>query len=250
MVDIIDEKEVCRIVKKMPYEIVRDVVCCVCSSRPSSNGRPHWLKYKTDKDGKFDSNGNWDEKSYMCTHCYTEIYKNRPDSFQYFRKTEAKSRKGNFSRFERPGKTVIGQWIAAKTLGLYDLNIYNNNFREPIDLSNHPTYGNIDVKIATYNNVNLQYRFQGIRQNFDYLLTLCMDRYEIWKNVEITHIIPIECINTENITIVKTVSSRRSKWEEFRIDEKPYNDTYHSVDIPEFFSPFGLWEGKYDNIDE
>jgi hypothetical protein len=159
---------------------------------------------------------------------------------------QAKFRKGNFSRFEILGRAVIGQWIAAKTLGLYDLNIHNNNFREPIDLSRHPDYGNIDVKIATYNCANVQHRFHGIRQNFDNLLALCMDKYEQWKNVEMAYIIPVECINTENITIVKKVSSRKSKWDEFRIDEKPYNDMYRGVDIPEFFSPFDLWKGKYD----
>ena len=249
MIDIIDEKDV-----KKGREIVivaRDYVCCICERRETgtqTNGRPHWLKYKLDKNGKFDSNGSWDEKSYMCTYCYTDIYKNHPDSPQFFRKMQAKFRKGNFSRFEILGRAVIGQWIAAKTLGLYDLNIHNNNFREPIDLSRHPDYGNIDVKIATYNCANVQHRFHGIRQNFDNLLALCMDKYEQWKNVEMAYIIPVECINTENITIVKKVSSRKSKWDEFRIDEKPYNDMYRSVDIPEFFSPFDLWKGKYDKV--
>jgi hypothetical protein len=35
-------------------------------------------------------------------------------------------------------------------------------------------------------------------------------------------------------------------YEEFRVDKKPYNDTYHTVDIPDRFSPFDLWKGKYD----
>lgn len=43
--------------------------------------------------------------------------------------------------------------------------------------------------------------------------------------------------------------SRRSKFEwieKYRINEKPFDDVYHSVDIPKFFSPFDLWKGKYD----
>lgn len=238
MIDIVADKDV----MKIGREIVGNVVCCICEGKETGldrDGSQHWLRY-------YDNKGNWDKKSRMCTYCYMDIYKSSPDSQQYFRKSMAKSRIGNFSRFERPGKTAIGQWIGGKTLGLKDLNIEKNNFREPIDLSRHSLYGNIDVKIATYNHINDQYRFDGIRHNFDNLLALCMDRYDSWKDVEIAFMIPITHINANSITIVKNISSRGSKWEVFMIDNKPFNDTYHSVDIPEFFSPFDLWKGEYD----
>ncbi len=240
MLDIIDEKDVKK--TKDIKKAILDRICIICGSNKTGLtkiGNPHWLKY-------YDEKGNWDEKSYICTVCYMNAYKNLPDSTQHFRKMFAKSRTGNFSRFERPGKTVIGQWIVAKTLGLKDLNIYNNNFREPIDLSSHPVYGNIDVKIATYNHINDQWRFEGIRHNFDNLFIICMDRYEPWNDVEMVFKVPIIYINTDSITIIKNLSSRGSKWKNFRIDRKPYNDTYHSVNIPEFFSPFYLWKGMYD----
>lgn len=169
--DIIEEKDVKIGRERMKISrIFGDVTCCICGSKETGlfkDGSQHWLRCYDDK-------GNWDKKSRMCTYCYMDIYKSSPDSQQYFRKSMAKSRIGNFSRFERPGKTTIGQWIGGKTLGLKDLNIEKNNFREPIDLSRHSLYGNIDVKIATYNHINDQYRFDGIRRNFDNLLALCM----------------------------------------------------------------------------
>lgn len=70
--------------------------------------------------------------------------------------------------------------------------------------------------------------------------------YDQWKDVEMAFMIPIVHINTNSITIVKNISSRGSKWDAFMIDIKPFNDIYHSVDIPEFFSPFDLWKDKYD----
>lgn len=244
MIDIIDDKDVMKIGREIVGDVMKigDVMCCICEGKETGlrkDGSQHWLKY-------YDEKGNWDKKSRMCTYCYMDIYKSSSDSQQYFRKSQAKSRIGNFNRFEMPGKAVIGQWIGGKTLGLKDLNIEKNNFREPIDLSTHSIYGSIDVKIATYNHINDQWRFGGIRHNFDNLLALCMDRYELWRDVDCVYMIPIAYISVENITITKNLSPRRSKWEKFRIDEKPYNDTYHSADIPEFFNPWDVWKGKYD----
>lgn len=81
-------------------------------------------------------------------------------------------------------------------------------------------------------------------KNFDTVVVLCGDMYKPWKYIERVYIIPKSEIKG-SITIVKN-SSRSSKWEIFRVDEKPYNDIYHSVDIPKYFSPFALWKGKYN----
>lgn len=217
-----------------------NTTCCICGRKDTyirPYGKVEWMKYK--------KNGTWNHKSYVCYWCYGDLYRKRPDSNNNIIKYLANSRIGNVDRFENRGKGIIGQWIGGKTLGLKDLNIENNNFNEPIDLSWHSIYHNIDVKIATYNNVNDQWRFENIRHSYDNLLALCMDRYKLWKNVEIAYMIPISQTDTTSITIFKNLS-KGGKYEKFRIDEKPYNDMYHSVDIPELFGPFDVWNGKYD----
>lgn len=217
-----------------------NTICCICGRKDTyirPYGKVEWMKYK--------KNGIWDHKSYVCYWCYGDLYRKRSDSHNNIMKYLTNSRIGNVNRFENQGKGIIGQWIGGKTLSIKDLNIENNNFNEPIDLSWHSIHHNIDVKIATYNNINDQWRFENIRRNYDNLLALCMDRYKLWKNVEMAYMIPTSQTDTTGITIFKNLS-KGGKYEKFRIDEKPYNDTYHSVDIPELFSPFDLWNGKYD----
>lgn len=31
-----------------------------------------------------------------------------------------------------------------------------------------------------------------------------------------------------------------------RVDATSYNDIFHTVNIPEYFSPIDLWDGKYN----
>lgn len=53
---------------------------------------------------------------------------------------------------------------------------------------------------------------------------ICMDKY---MKIEKIYIIPEEKLyGKTNITI-----SENSQWEEFRVDEEPYNDTYHNMKI-------------------
>ena len=85
---------------------------------------------------------------------YVQMWKNRikrkyTSHYQLALKPLANYRTGNLSRFTEVGKGVIGQWIIAKTLNIKDLNIENSNFRQPVDISEHPIYGRIEAKIQT-----------------------------------------------------------------------------------------------------
>lgn len=167
-----------------------------------------------------------------------------PDSHKNLIKKMRLSRFGNLDKLRNHGKNIIGQWIGGKTLGLRDLDIDKNNFSGSIDLSMHQIYNNVDVKISTFNDVYEQWRFDGIRYPYDNLLLLCADKYEPWKNIERVYIIPVSHINTLSITV--RYLSKDRKYDIYKIDEKPFNETYHSVDIPYLFNPFDLWKGKYD----
>lgn len=214
-------------------------VCCVCGS----NCSPYFR-------GCYDTKGNWDG-TVMCDKCSRKMYNSLPDSYNNCVKYMRRSRLGNLDRFSNVGVAFIGQWIAAKTLGIKDSNIENNNFGEPIDLLGHTIYGNIDVKTCTFNNIHGYWQY-GVKRHgsavvtFDNIVVLCMDEYDIWKNVERVYIFPkFEVENIVNTAITK-YSSMSGWYDKYKVDETRYNNMYHSVDIPRFFSPFDLWKGKYD----
>lgn len=185
--------------------------------------------------------GNW-----LCKDCwYITDYKFRPDNQHNLEKSIANSRTGNLDRLNSYGKMMIGQWITGKTLGIEDLNIINNHLREPIDHSIHHIYGNIDTKAVSYDNYNRWWSIANITHNFDRLCIQCMDDKNPWTMVQRTYMILEKEITGGGITIVKNLT-RGGWYEEFRIDDKAFNDTYQSVEIPRYFSPFDLWKGKYD----
>lgn len=62
----------------------------------------------------------------------------------------------------------------------------------------------------------------------DTVVLLCMD--EEWKNVVRVYIIPSENIEKLHLAIY-TGTTKVSKWDEFRVDEEQYNDTYSNLDI-------------------
>ena len=70
--------------------------------------------------------------------------------------------------------------------------------------------------------------FDGSPCDCDTVILLRMDRE--WKNVLRVYIIPSAYIETLCISIY-TGSIRVSKWDKFMVDEKSYNDAYHTLDI-------------------
>ncbi len=52
-------------------------------------------------------------------------------------------------------------------------------------------------------------------------------------------------LHVTHIGIYKDLS-KSDRYEKYRVDKRPFGDTYHSVYIPEFFNPWDLWNGKYD----
>lgn len=227
---------------KTPIDYFDGRICCVCRSDNTYmvEKSPKWY---TCKCGKIECTG------YMCKGCWTKDYyrikRKYTSHYQLALKPLANYRTGNLSRFTEVGKGVIGQWIIAKTLNIKDLNIENSNFRQPVDISEHPIYGRIEAKIHTkkYGQWSIK---ASIKNDFDSLIILCMDKYKLWKNVERVYIIFKDKIDWITGMTITEDPSYGFKYEKYRIDKNPYNDTYRSVDIPTFFSPFDLWKGKYE----
>lgn len=242
MIRIIGEEET------INYKEWKNYRCCECGSKETyikPNGSYLWYTCKCNKK---------DCTEHLCNKCYMKIQNNLPNSYNNSKKMIANSRTGNLDRYSEDGKGFIGQWIAAKTLRLKDLNIEKDNFLEHIDLSKHPIHGKPDVKTRTFNPILGYWGISHIygkwydidNYPFDSLFLLLMDEYEPWRNIEKVYIIPKYRIKYISGTSFTKNSSRVDNYKKFRVDENPYNDVYHSVDIPKFFSPFDLWNGKYD----
>lgn len=238
---------------KKPKNYVDNRKCCECDSPKTTQGfgSPRWHVHRCDKDMC---------TGYLCNICYGRSQNRLPDSYSSLIKSMRNFRTGRLDRFGVNGKAIIAQWVAAKTLGLRDLNIDNDNFRQSIDLSEHPIYHNIDVKsgtlISDHCHINIHSKKETFCRVFDTIIVLCMDM--LWGSVERVYIIPYEEIchelyvniyeNWSKVLKRNGVGSRFEYIEKFRVDKKFYDDIYKSVDIPTFFSPFDLWSGKYKKI--
>lgn len=198
--------------------------CCRCGGGTWINpdGRHVWNKCRCDKPNC---------TTYLCHKCKAKDYDKE-------RRVTA-WRTGNLSMYSNTGKGFIGAQIVAKTYGLDDCNVKMNNFNFYVDLSKHSTYGNIEVKTASLSVEYMRWMVALNNFNFDTLIIVCMDCESPWKDVLRVYVIPCEnVIGLQGIYIPARGpidelgrSSKGSKWDKFRIDEKPFNDTYHKMDI-------------------
>jgi len=273
----------------------RDVIrCCNDPSHTSKIdkfGHPCWYKKKVDKDGKFDKNGRWDNKSYLCSACYsgngqkrqrnayvhkgltvcrlcgtneTAFYQNKAlwhaykvkdnkfdldgewDKKNYIcrncysnenEKRKRLSRNKELPKDTTRGKGFIGEQIWCVTRGVKNCNIEADNFNYPFDHSPDSVYGIVQTKISSLGKL-YQYFYwvfakepfdvKGeLKEKYDNIVLICMDID--WNNVERVYIIPYDVIFK-----LKTISIPRDGdtwYEQYRVDEKPYNDVYHSMKI-------------------
>lgn len=138
-------------------------------------------------------------------------------------------RSGELDRYSPPGKGFVGAQTVAKTLGLDDCNIIMDNFCFYVDLSKHSIYGYVEVKTSSFDIERRYWKCANVgTHKFDTLIIICMDQYKPWKNVlRIYAILANELMSQDSVSI----GANGSKWDKFRIDEKPFNDTYHKMDI-------------------
>lgn len=82
--------------------------------------------------------------------------------------------------------------------------------------------------------------FKIRNKKFHTLFGLCMDKYEPWKDVDRMYVIPIDDLYKHNcedgINVYrdwyKLRKLSRFEWiEKFRIDERPYNNTYRNMKL-------------------
>jgi hypothetical protein len=192
----------------------KETKCCKCDSTKTYMKGPEDPLWYICECGKKDFTGN------ICDICYGKT--RSPAGWRY----------GQLDASSSPGKGFIGVQIIAKTYGLEDCNIKMSSFNFYIDLSKHSEYGYIEVKTATLNIKNREWYFSKFHErNFDNLLALCMDSNKPWKDVKMAYMTPWEdAINRMTIKITEN-PARKPWYYDFRIDEKPFNDTYHNMKL-------------------
>lgn len=216
-------------------------LCAKCYwglSKVNNKDQEEYRKYKKIDKGKcvicgnnvtkhryYDEKGIWDEVSHICNICYMRKYYRTDNRF-------TSSRSGNLSKNSQVGKGLFGEAMFAKVRCLKIISIEKNDFISKYDLTSDSEYGMIQCKLKRpYLRIGREYwniHFD-IEHYFDYLGVLCVDKDMI--NIERVYMIPEEELyGIQGITLVKGLDSKLySKWERFRIDEKPYNDAYHNI---------------------
>lgn len=214
-----------------------NTICFICASkntRLKPDGRPTWFRYTVDKNNVFDLKSTiWDRKSYVCSKCYEKESRKLPDSRTNWIKSQRKFRNKELPKDCSSGKAFIGEQIWCKTRGVDNCNIKMDNFAYKYDHSPDQEYGITNTKIASLNHhQGTVEAWGGFHTNgkYDNAVLICMDKN--WENVERVYIIPeYEMKKRSNVTISKNPYRGIPWYEKYRVDEKPYNDAYHNMNI-------------------
>lgn len=193
--------------------------CCLCQSHETyqKNDIQQWHKHKC---------GEYNCTRYLCDRCY----KRDPNSYHGIIKSMRDHRNKRLDKDSTTGKGFIGQQIIAKILGVEDCNIKTNNFHSIIDAYDHIKYKRIQVKTVHFNKYG-RWTIGHIMYNFDTLFIICMNND--FNNIERVYIIPAQEIKNRGIYSVSIYSSvhRNSWYENFRVDQRPYNKILHNMKI-------------------
>lgn len=218
MIEIVDSSEVAKRYRPPPGSIAKGRLCRKCRrdmTWVNKKGTPIWSRY-------YDKEGNWDGISFLCNTCESKGYTQQADW-----------RNGRLNPNSEVGKGFIGQQIVAKTFGVDDCNIKMDSFRFYVDLDKHTKYGICEVKTSSLSQKYNWWQFGEFQKECDNFVFVGMDNNWPWIDVESIHIISWdEIVDKNHISIVKNPSpSRGSIYTKFRVDPKPFNDTYHGMDI-------------------
>lgn len=214
-------------IKRIQIERLKERKCIKCESVDTSQ----WCVY-------YDENGN-KTNMFLCSKCYMNDYNREPNSHNNIKKYMRSCRLNNdvdlskFDEFSDGEKGRIGEDIVSHTLGADNQNYISDNYSSLYDLVHHK-YGRIEVKTASFGINNGSWDSTlDMEHNFDTLVILCMNNEEPWRHVERVYIIPEDCseLYGQRYVSIYENPSRKSKWDKFIVDEKPYNDTYHKMDI-------------------
>jgi len=185
--------------------------------------------------------GKWTGKWLCREHWRKNDYNKRPDNYNNNIKEMRPCRNkiidlSDLSNITDQDLGHIGEEIGCRTLKIKNRNIEEDNYggnqytEGHSDTLKHMIYGFIEIKTATFD----PNRFGttkgawgaslGMGRECDNILVICMD--ENRNRVKRTYMIPfIEVFGQTNITI----NVNGTRYEKFRIDEKPYDETWQNM---------------------
>ncbi len=198
-----------------------DRKCCRCGTTTTytdkKSGVAAWRKRKI--------NGKWDGENYYCDSCHHKL--------------KRKCRNKEIEKNSRQGKGFRIEQVIAKTLGIKNCNIELDNFNVGLDLYDPTKYKDIQsrsaepsIRKSSWNGKIYEYdvwHFPIDPPEYDTYFAVCMT--ENYKDIERIYVIPADKLPVSaGLTIYK--EPKNPAWyEKYRIDESPFNETYHSLKI-------------------
>lgn len=189
------------------------------------NGHHQWFKeYR---------NGNWDGKSYICKFCYDLNKRKDPNSWYNIVKQIVTNRYkkiidiSDFNNLDNQQKGLLIEILVCRTIKAINRNIREDNFKSKTDTLYHNIYGWIEIKGSSFHNDRNRWIFvKLLGRKFDNLIAVCMDSEQPWTKVERVYIIPLEQLYEKDSI---RIYSDYSEFENFRVDEKLYNNTWQEM---------------------
>lgn len=215
---------------KIREQRLKERVCCLCGSDKTyidNSGRQSWFEHKCDRNIC---------TGWSCNKCHRKMLQQLPDSQNNIRKilADARTRYIDLNNFDNLTDSEKGRIVEQIVVDTYRIENYNkkvDNYNSPFDAI-HPEYGILQIKGSSFDRTRGIWYFNKKEQKFDFIIIVCMDENRPWKNIERIYKIPYRDVSDQkSITITKDPSRIVRSYEEFRIDEKPFNDTYHNMEM-------------------
>lgn len=156
-----------------------------------------------------------------------------------YHKLKRKCRNKEIEKDSNFGKGFRIEQVIAKVLDIKNCNIELDNFNSVFDLYDPVKYKEIQCRSTKPSIRKAKWREReyiydvwhiplGLPE-YDTLIVTCMSID--YKNIDRMYAIPVDKLpESEGLTIYKEPKVR-PWYEDYRIDEKPYNDVYHSMKI-------------------
>jgi len=216
MLEVVDENE-------MNY-VISGRLCFRCHSDTTyvseKTGVAAWRKRKI--------NGIWDGENYYCDSCHHKL--------------KRKCRNKLVEKDSNTGKGFRVEQVVAKALGLKNCNLELDDFNTVFDLYDPIKYKDIQVRSigpsirkATWNGREYIYDVCHFALNLpecDTFFAICMSKG--YKDIERIYAIPVDKLPKDGLAKGMTIykDPKFPAWyEQYRIDEKPFNEIYHSMKI-------------------
>jgi len=171
---------------------------------------------------------------YICKECYDLERRDVPSSWYNIVKYINTDRLKiidiyNFHNLNNNEKGLIIEQLVCRTIDAINRNIKEDNLKSKTDTLCHRIYGYIEIKGSSLHE-NYNWVFGALEnREYDTLIIVGMDNKEPWNNVEIVYIIPYGAEELFGLSSININKENDYKWRKFRVDEKPYNDTWQKM---------------------